>query len=302
MHKCKQMDVMDWNALKVFLAIADTGNLAAAARQLGVNHSTVFRRLNAFEQEAGGRVFERLPQGYKLTSMGDELLEVAVKIAAAFDDLDRRIIGKDFRPKGVVKITAPNNIAYRYLGRYITDFNRLYPDIKIELLVSNLEFNMNDRRADIAVRATAAPPEHLVGRQISSISWGVYASRSYQDNFGLPMDITELGQHPLIGACGEMCKLAAFVWQEKHHQQQIITRCDDLSAMAGFAEAGQGLALLPDDQKRPGIMRLFSFMPGKTSELWLLTHPDLRHVERIKLLMQHLAAAFADEEMYINAN
>ncbi len=208
---------MDWNALKVFLAIAETGTLAGAARQLEVNHSTVFRRLNAFEVAFGGRVFERLPQGYRLTSMGEELLLRAEKIADAFDDLDRSIVGKDFQPRGVVKITAPNNIAYHFLSRYLTDFNKTYPDIRFELLVSNLEFNMNDRRADIAVRATPSPPEHLVGRSISTISWGVYTSAKFRDEFGAPSELNQVGQYPLIGATGAMRKLPAFAWLEKHY-------------------------------------------------------------------------------------
>lgn len=286
---------MDWNALKVFLAIAKDGSLAAAAKSLTVNHSTVFRRLNTFENEIGGRLFERLSHGYVLTPMGEELLVEAQRISAAFDDMERHIVGKDIQPKGTVKITAPNNIAYCYLPNYLTEFNQHYPDIKIELLVSNLEFNMNNRQADIAVRATPAPPEHLVGRKVRSISWGVYASKNYKSALDLPRNIRQLGEHKLIGATGSMRGLPAYLWLDKNLPQQITTRCDDLVSMASFVEAGQGLALLPDDQMRQGIEKLFVFEPGSNSDIWLLTHPDLRHVERIKLLMQHLAKAFSED-------
>jgi len=286
---------MDWNALKIFLAIADSGTLAGAAKSLAVNHSTVFRRLNAFEDEIGGRLFERLSHGYELTPMGEELLAEAKKIAASFDDMERHIVGKDIQPKGTVKITAPNNIAYRYLPRYLAEFNQLYPDIKIELLVSNLEVNMNNRQADIAVRATPSPPEHLVGRKLRSITWGVYAGISYKSKEGNPKHIGQLAEHALIGATGSMRSLPAYIWLDKNLPQQIKTRCDELVAMAAFVEAGQGLALLPDDQQRPGIKKLFDFSAGESSDLWLLTHPDLRHVERIKLVMQHLAKAFSEE-------
>lgn len=288
---------VDWNALKIFLAIADSGTLAGAAKLLAVNHSTVFRRLNAFEDEIGGRLFERLSHGYELTPMGEELLVEAKKIAASFDDMERHIVGKDIQPKGTVKITAPNNIAYRYLPRYLTEFNQLYPDIRIELLVSNLEFNMSNRQADIAVRATPSPPEHLVGRKLRSITWGVYASRSCKARFDYPENINQMSGHALIGATGNMRSLPAYIWLDKNFSQQISTRCDELVAMAAFAEAGQGLALLPDDQQRPGIIKLFGFEQGESSDLWLLTHPDLRHVERIRLVMQHLAKAFAEEKV-----
>ena len=288
---------MDWNALKLFLAIADSGTLAGAAKGLGVNHSTVFRRLNAFEDEIGGRLFERLSHGYELTPMGEELLIAAKKIAGSFDDMERRIVGKDILPRGVVKITAPNNIAYRYLPRYLTKFNESYPDIRIELLVSNLEFNMTNRQADIAVRATPAPPEHLVGRKVCSLKWSVYGSKGYESKYGFPKNIEQLKAHTLIGATGGVSNLPAFIWLEKYLRQNICIRCSELIAMASFAETGLGLALLPDDHQRPGIRKLFVFKPGERSDLWLLTHPDLRQVERIKLVMQYLSECFSEEKI-----
>ncbi len=289
---------MDWNSLKLFLAIADSGSLSGAARSLGVNHSTVFRRLNGFEEETGARLFERMSHGYELTAMGEEMLLRARNIAGAFDDLERAIVGKDIQPRGIVKITAPNNIAYRYLPHYLTGFHRRYPEIHVELLASNLEVNMSNRQADIAVRATPSPPEHLVGRQLREIPWSVYASKAYKNTFDLPRRLEDLQNHRLIGATGGMRSLPAFTWLEKSLTPQIHIRCDDLVAMSYCAEAGQGLAFLPDDQQRPEIKKLFTFEPGETSKLWLLTHPDLRHVERIKLVMQFLTAAFMAEKAF----
>jgi len=287
---------MDWNSLKVFLAIAENGSLSAAANKLGVNHSTIFRRLNAFEEEVGGRVFERINNRYVLNPMGDEMLDLAQNISTSFDNIERHIVGKDFHPKGTVKITAPTNIAYRFLPRYLAEFNKLYPDIDIELLASNQELNMSNRQADIAVRATNSPPEHLVGRQVCTLKWSVYGSQSYADINGFPTGIEELKNHALIGGSGAMKNLPAFIWLEKHLPEKIQARCDELMVMSSFAEAGQGLAFMPNDQQRAGIQKLFTFEPGKTSDLWLLTHPDLRNVERIKLVMQHLAEAFSAEK------
>ncbi len=288
---------MDWNSLKVFLAIARCGSLSGAATDLVVNHSTIFRRLNSFEEEVGGQLFERINNRYELTTLGHELLGLAQNIENSFDGIDRHIVGKDIQPKGTVKITAPNNIAYRYLPRYITDFNRQYPEIQIELLVSNQAFNMSNRQADIAIRATSAPPEHLIGRQVSTLNWSVFGSKEYENKFGLPNDVDELVNHHLIGATGAMHRLPAFRWQDKNFAEQVITRCDDLTAMSCFVESGQGLAFLPDDQYRPELIKLFEIQEGKHSHLWLLTHPDLRNVTRIKLVMQYLTEAFSHEWM-----
>jgi len=286
---------MDWNSLKVFLAIVRRGSLSGAANDLVVNHSTIFRRLNAFEEKIGGKLFERINNGYELTALGHELLGLAQNIENSFDGIERHIVGKDFQPKGVVKITAPNNIAYRYLPRYISDFNVKYPEIRVELLVSNQEFNMSNRQADIAVRATSSPPEHLIGRQVSTLNWSVFAGKKYKDKFGLPNDMEELINHSLIGATGALCRLPAFIWLDKHFANQVITRCDDLTAMSYFVESGQGLAFLPEDQCRPELIRLFAVQESKPSNLWLLTHPDLRNVERIKLVMKYLTEAFSHE-------
>ncbi|MEZ9229964.1 LysR family transcriptional regulator [Vibrio amylolyticus] len=286
---------MDWNSLKVFLAIVRSGSLSGAANNLDVNHSTVFRRLNAFEEEIEGQLFERKNNRYELTTLGHELYEFALNIENSFDGIRRHIIGKDIQPKGIVKITAPNNIAYRYLPRYITNFNLEYPDIHIELLVSNQEFNMSNRQADIAVRSTSSPAEHLIGRQVCTLNWSVFASKAYEDKFGLPNNIDELAKHVLIGATGGMCRLPTFIWQDKHFADQVVTRCDDLTAMSYFVESGQGLAFLPDDQSRPELIKLFAIQDSQPSNIWLLTHPDLRNVERIKLVMQYLTKAFSQE-------
>lgn len=286
---------MNWDSLKVFLSIARIGSLSGAAKELGVNHSTIFRRLNAFEAEIGGLLFERINNRYELTTLGHELLKLALNIENAFDSINRHIVSKDIQPKGMVKITAPNNIAYRYLPRYITEFNLQYPDIQIELLVSNQEFNMSNRQADIAVRSTSSPAEHLIGRQVCALSWSVFASNAYEDKFGLPNNIDELTNHVLIGATGDMCRLPAFILQDKYFADQVITRCDDLTAMSYFVESGQGLAFLPDDQSRPELIKLFAIQGNQPSNIWLLTHPDLRNVERIKLVMQYLTKAFSKE-------
>ena len=289
--------MMDWNELKVFLAVAKIGSLSGAAKLLNVNHSTVFRRLQHFEATIEGRAFERINNHYELTTLGQELLIRAKEIENNFHNLERQVVGKDIQPKGNVKITAPCNIACHFLSRYITTFNRQYPDITIELLISNQAFNMSSRQADIAVRATPKPPEYLVGRQVCEVGWGVFGSPAYQAQYGYPETIEALTGHRIIGATGSMSHLAIFTWLDKHLPDQIVSRTDDLMVMSYLAESGHSLAILPNDQDHAGIEKLFSLEPDKPSNIWLLTHPDLRHVKRIKLVMEHLAEAFAVEQL-----
>lgn len=132
---------------------------------------------------------------------------------------------------------------------------------------------------------------------VRSIKWGVYASKKYKSAHGLPDNLDQLKKHALIGATGIMNNLPAYKWLENKLSENIKTRCDELIAMAAFVETGQGLAILPDDQQRPGIKKLFEFDASENSDLWLLTHPDLRHVEGIKRVIQHLAECFVEEKV-----
>ena len=154
---------------------------------------------------------------------------------------------------------------------------------------------MSNRQADIAVRATSSPPEHLVGRQVSTLKWSVFGSSIYKEKFGFPASAEELAEHMIIGATGALRRLPAFNWVDKYFPRKIVTRCDDLTAMSYLVESGQGLALLPEDQSRIELTKLFSIPQIEASHLWLLTHPDLRNAERIKLLMAHLTKAFSQE-------
>ena len=294
---------MDWNALRTFLAIARNGSLAGAARELNVNHSTVFRRLNTLEESFGCRLFDRLNEGYQLTDVGESLIEQSEQIASSFDDLERRLSGQDSRPTGSVRLTAPENIAFHYLPRYLAEFHQQYPEIDVKLVISNQDFNLSRREADIAIRATSTPPEHLIGRQLCEIPWSIYASQNYflgiaseqQPPPELPCSIKQLKEHRLIGADGELCRLPGYRWLQKHHGDKIVTTANSLLAMSYLAEAGLGLALLPDDQNRSELSRLFPLKQAQKSHLWILTHPDLRHVQRVQLLMRHLTSSILSE-------
>jgi len=288
--------IMNWNDLKLFLAVAENGTLKEAARQLGVSNTTVFRHLNAFEEGIGSLLFDRSKGGYELTETGEEMLVLAQGISNSFDDIDRHIMGKDIQPKGSVKLTAPGSFAYGFLPQYLADFKQLYPDIDIELLVTNQELNMSNRNADIALRVSQSPPEHLVGRQIRSIEWGVYAGTDYLEKFGRPTNVNSLKRHELIGASGTLRSKPAFSWLEKNHSKEITQRCDDLIAMSCLASKNLGLAFLPNDLQRPELQRCFTFEPAGLNSLWILTHPDLRKVERIKIVMRFLTKTISADD------
>lgn len=283
---------MDWNGLKTFLTIAEAGSLAGAAKQLGINHSTVYRRLQAFEAEIGSKLFIQAGNRYVLTDTGEALAQQGANIQSEFNAIERTLVGKEQLPKGTVKITAPFNLANRVLPNALSEFRNAYPDIHIQVLSSNQALNMNSRIADIAVRATTSPPEHLIGRQVCELPWGLFAGEDYLKSAAPLTSGDDLKHHNLIGAAGTLLDLPAFSWLEKHYNQRITTRCDDLTAMSYFAEQNQGVALLPMDQNRAGPKHVLTLSHIPPSQIWLLTHPDLRKTERIRLVMETLTHYF----------
>lgn len=281
--------MFDWNDVQVFLAIARGGSLAAAARALKVNHSTVFRRLNAFEDALGVRLFERLPSGYALTPEGESIRTEAEAVEGNVIALERKIAGRDFALRGDIRITTPHGLAVGFVAQYLPDFIARYPGIRIEIAASDSDFDLTRREADVALRATNQPPEHLVGRQVASLCWWVYASASYMERMGQPEGMDDLAQHRVIGADAAFQRLPVFAWLARNlPDDAIIARTGDLDSMAALAREGVGVALLPSDRHSPQLQRLFPVEPRFSGQLWLLTHPDLRHVARIKTFMEFL--------------
>lgn len=281
--------MFDWNHLRHLLAIARGGTLAAAARSLSVNHSTVFRRLNAFENALGVRLFERMPEGYVLTAQGEAIRSHAEQVEQSVHALERAVAGSDFHLSGEVRITTAPNLACAYIARYLPEFRELHPDIRVEIAAADSDFDLARREADLALRATTHPPEFLVGRKVVDLPWLACASRAYLAAHGRPRSTGELVAHALIGADRRFVRLPVFEWlHAQHPHDRFVARAGDLNTMAALATAGIGVALLPADQMDASLVQLFAVEPPFASPLWLLTHPDLRRVARIKALADFL--------------
>ena len=217
----------------------------------------------------------------------------ARRAGAEIDLLSLKVLGKDYRPSGTIRLTAPDNIAYRYLPAYLVAFAVRYPDIDIELQVGAESLDLTRREADVAIRATAAPPPHLIGRRVVDLGWAYFAADAYLEWAARPADRDALAAHTLIGADGALRRLPPF--RDMESGLPVAMRCSTLDAMSAMAAAGFGIALLPDDQQKASLVRLFDAAPEYRTTLWLLTHPELRRTERIRLLMDHLFTALQSD-------
>ncbi len=289
------MTHMDWNAIKVFVAVCETGSLVRASQRIGLSHATVFRHLSALEEQVGTRLFDRVKGRYVLTDAGAEMRDISGGIVSSFEEIDRRVAGRDESAGGTVRLTAPRSFSDTVLPRYLAVFAETHPNIRIELLVSNQELNMSDRSADVALRVAQSPPDHLWGRRVLAINWAIYAAPSYLDAHGPLNGAEDLSRHSLVAPAGMLARHPAFRPILTENQPLTAVRCDDLTTIASLAAQGHGTALLPDDMRRPDLVRCFTYPPAPQNCLWALTHPDLRNLRRVSLLMGFLSNAFRQD-------
>ncbi|MEM1435271.1 MAG: LysR family transcriptional regulator [Pseudomonadota bacterium] len=266
------MPALNWNDLPVFLAIAEHGTLAGAARALAVNHSTVFRRLQALEAELGVALFERGPEGYRLSEAGAEALPQAELARDAVDQILRRTAGRDATLSGRVRLTTAPDLAVQVVPPALARLAERHPGIRVDVVVSDSDQDLARREADLALRATMAPPEGLVGRRLREVDWWFHAHPD-----------TSAEDAPLIGASTALLRVGAFRrLHEAFPEERFAAWAGSLELMEALARAQIGVALLPSNYQPEGLMRRDRFEAAAPSELWLLFHPDLRSVARVR--------------------
>ncbi|HGM5582272.1 TPA: LysR family transcriptional regulator [Pseudomonas putida] len=289
-----------WDDLRIVKAIADKGNLVAAATALQVNHSTVSRRLTALERCLGVCLFDRRRSGYVATDAGSELVALAGRLELEILGVARRVSGHAQGHKGELRMTTSDALLLDFLTPIVARFQTDNPQIRIEVSVSNSPLNLARGESDIAFRATLAPPENLFGRKVATIAWAVYGRKPAQP---LPMpQPRELAGMPWVSYGKGLSGLRAFDFVEQTvAAEQVIYRSDSVAGVAAAIAAGIGIGLLPcmHGDLQPGLVRLSPVQPQVYDELWILTHPDIRKSGRVHAFMQHCAEAIIARRDFI---
>lgn len=290
---------LDWDDLRIVLAVARNGTLSGAARALKVTHSTVFRRLGTIEEKMGVRLFERFRDGYAPTPAGETAAAVAGRVDDEVVALERRLSGQDLRLSGTVRITTTDTLASMVI-QHLPALRARHPDLQVDIAISNIMANLTRREADIAVRPTQEPPDLLVGRRIAPIAHAIYASRDYLAQ----QTSNELPTHLWVGLDDALDGTVIGHWmRENVAPSQVICRLDALPALCDAASAGMGLALLPCylGDTTSGLRRTAWKPVGEPrSALWLLTHDDLKRTARIRAPMDFLASALGTQRALLD--
>ena len=284
------MHGMDWDDLRIFHAIARAGSLTAAAHRMGVNQSTVSRRLAALEKRLGARVLNRRAGGVSLTAAGEELLERADAIAEEFDRIERGVAGRDTRLTGRLRVTCTDNFAYNFVVAQVARFLNMHPGIEVDLITDYQHLSLARREADVAIRTTTKPPETLVGRRLFRAALAAY---------GAPALVAALPPDP------DPASLDWIGYRSEAYNRLMITEHFPTAAIRhrvesnlirnAMAREGVGVAVTgcfagdPD----PGLVRVYPEpITDADMDLWVLTHPDLARVARVRAFLTFIADRF----------
>ena len=278
---------MNWDDLRFVLAVGRGGTLAAAAQSLGVHYTSVARRVKQFEDSLGTQLFDHYPRKLVLTPAGEELMRVAERMENEVFAVDRELMGKDARLSGPLRIASTDTIAMIHCQDF-AEFAEIHPAVTLELTSGIGLQNLSKREADVALRSTKKPPEHLVGRQVATLRFAPFAMPSLIERVGAetPMDawpwVHWIDQARRAGWASWLDQVAA-------GSGNVIT-VDNGAVFTQMVESGSCAGYLPGalGALNPALQRIGPWQPELDIPLWILTHPDLRHTARIRAFMSFI--------------
>lgn len=282
------MQVENWDDLRFVLALHRAGTLTTAAKQLNVDQTTVSRRLRALQTKLGFEIFEQLRGGVRFTVAGGALLTAAQRLEETLLDLDLKLTGEVHDIYGPIRITLPAIMAAAWMPMFLA-FAQRHPQLKLELNAEDEVRNISRREADIAVRLTDAPPDHLVGKRIGDSAVAVFGVQACLDAHPDP------AQRPWLSwDLGMESMKTVERFRLRHNPDApVLMRCNTFLTILEGLRQGAGVSLLPCGCEHlvPGLLRLSE--PEVIAPLWVLTHPELQRSPKIRAALEALYAYLA---------
>lgn len=277
--------------LELLLALARTGTLAKAGEKLGLDPSTVFRNLQRLEKDMGQRLFERSRTGYQSTQLAHQLAGVAEQMEAQLEEARAIAQARPEHVTGAVRITTTDTILHGLVAPALNALQAQHPLLSFDLHTGNELASLTRRDADIAIRATKKPPQHLVGKQVGPIRVALYSSaRSLIKSF----DTSVAAECKWIAPDDALPEHPSVVWRKKHFPKvSPAFRVNSILTVAEFVAQGMGIGLLPVflAMQRKDLRQLTEVIDECQTELWLLTHTESRHLRRVTTVYGHLSQA-----------
>lgn len=278
--------------LQTVLALLRGGTLAAAAERLQVDTSTVFRALQRMESGLGQRLFERSRAGYRPTELAAALAERAERIESELESARSEAQRQRAEIAGTLRLTTTDTILHGLVAPELAALRRAHPLLQFEISTGNQLSNLTRRDADIALRATRRPPPHLVGRQVGPIRMALYAAESAAASYS-EMDLEDV---PWVTPDDALPSHPSVLWRRRHYPRALpACRVDSILSVGELVAAGVGVGALPTFLAGgwPGLRQISPVLDECETQLWLLTHPESRHLRRVGTVYAHLAERLA---------
>ena len=290
--------MLDWDNIRIFLAVIRDQSLLGAARKLGIDHTTAARRLSVLEAGIGTRLFNRSPRGVEPTAAGLSLLVHAERIERDIFAATTQIAAGDTEVSGTVRLSTPEAFGTSFVAPAIHRLHAKHPRLQIELAPESRAVSLSKREADLAIALRQPPGGRLVARRLVDYRLGLYASRDYLAMNGAVEDIASLGEHPFVGYIDELIDLPDLRYLEQVvPTARTVFRSSSIAAQQAAVAAGLGLGVLhvftADQDER--LIRLMADQVEVMRSYWLIFHADQQRLPRVRAVIDFLDELVLDD-------
>jgi len=285
--------MFDWNDLKAFLAVARGGSTLAASKALGVNQTTVARRIESLEQDLGFKLFERGQTGSRLTEAGEGLIAEAENVERAAIRFANQAATQMRGVSGALRLTTNELVANTMVIPALVEFRKVHPDVQVDLVITDRALDLQNGEADLAIRTGKALAESdLVARKVADHDMALYCSRDYAARRGVPNSPDDLQHHDLIDVAMEMGEIPAASWMMRHSGgKPPITRSNSMGSMVHAVKAGLGIGALPCTIADPDrdLLRCSDCIEEARASSWIVTRRELKDTPRVRAFIDFMA-------------
>ncbi|MGB3645495.1 MAG: LysR family transcriptional regulator [Mesorhizobium sp.] len=288
---------MNWDDVRIFLAVARAGQFLGAAKRLELNHATVSRRIAALEEALRAKLFRRLTTGSELTPAGERFLEIAERMEADMIAARSTLAGEGDDISGTVRIGAPDGFGVAFLARHLGELTATYRELTIQLVPVPRSFSLSRREADIVITVERPSEGRLVAGKLVDYTLGLFASRGYAQAHGLPRTVADLSNHTLIGYVPDLIVSPSLDYDAEFSPDWRSTFA--ISSALGQAEAvraGAGIGILHTFIARtmPELLPVDIVRPIRRA-YWLVYHETVRPLRRVQLVAGYITRAVERE-------
>lgn len=288
---------MNWNDIRYILAVSREGSTNRAGQRLGVNHATVARRIADLEEHLKTRLFDRSRSGYALNPAGERILSIALDMEANAHAIERALLGWDDKLSGSLKFTTPPDMFDWLIAPHLPGFLTAHPNLELIVLDTMKTMDLDSREADIALRLSPGPPEHLIGRRMMPFAHGVYGSATYIDA------LARGEQEPSLLFFSETQHVPDWV-RFYFPKARVSLRTYGARSMASMVRAGLGLAYLSCfmADADPTFRRLDLDLEELNWDVWVLNHPDTNTAASMRAYRTFLIKVLEDARPLITGH